>query len=239
MDLAKQFRLTYLDLRVGLAAVSLCLPVVLVVGGGLMGVPSQATLSNYYFAELPPGFLRTAFVGMLGVLGAMLWVYRGYTEADNRIHNAAGVAALAVAIFPMECPFAPGDPSHALCIVNSPKVHYPAAIALFSLALVSIYYGGGRTFLEVATSRAPRAVKTFYRARWASAVFIASGLASAVVILLAGYGAEAKSWVWLLESFGFWGFGSYWLALTRLIKKVDAATEPALAPSAAVQPAVA
>jgi len=222
VDWSRQVHLTYLYLRLVLAGASISLPLVLIVGGWVNGVPTQATLSNYYFAEFPPAVLRSAFVGPLSVMGALLIIYRGYTERDNLLHNLAGMCALAVALFPMECPYLKGDPSRVLCDLNLPRLHYPSAIALFGIALFSIWSGGGKAFREDAMARVPASVVRFDRVKWGAMLVILVGVFLATIVLLFGGKSALGGWVWLLESLAFWGFGIYWIALTVLVEKVNA-----------------
>lgn len=99
---------SYFVLRNGIAAIALAFPVALIAGVGLDHV--QTSLSAYYhFSAAHPdrygaGTMRDVFVGALCTIGAFLLFYRGCTRREDMTLNVAGVAAVLVALFPMDWP---------------------------------------------------------------------------------------------------------------------------------------
>lgn len=122
---------SYFILRNGIAAIALAFPVILLVGVGLDDV--QASLSAYYhFSPASPraygaGEMRDVFVGALCTIGAFLLFYRGCTVREDLALNVAGVAAILVAIFPMDWP-ADGGPMTATA-----RVHFASAAIFFAM----------------------------------------------------------------------------------------------------------
>lgn len=83
---------TYFGLRWGLVALALVLPVLLPLGAKLAGIRHQGSLSAYYHALGPNGeSARHVFVGLLFVVGALLYLYKGYSHWENGLLNLAGL----------------------------------------------------------------------------------------------------------------------------------------------------
>jgi hypothetical protein len=118
------------------------LPVVLVVWGCIINHGAvEGSMSDYYAFRT-----RDAFVGILFVIGLILFVYKGPYKVDNRVGNMACIFAWGVALF-----------SNTDGGWMS-KVHFTCAVCLFALlAFFSI-------FLFTKTRYAP---KKFWRAiKW-------------------------------------------------------------------------
>ncbi|QDT15101.1 hypothetical protein [Alienimonas californiensis] len=93
---------SYLALRRAVGVTGLAFPVVLVVGGWLVGVPVQDDVSSYYHTPL-----RDVFVGTLCGAAAFLFCYQGEGRAENWTANVGCVAALGAAFFPIDADSAP------------------------------------------------------------------------------------------------------------------------------------
>lgn len=210
---------TYRLLRVAMAIACGLLAVGLVGAGAFLDVPVQPTLSNYYYAELPPAYLRTGFVALLVSLGVMLLAYRGYTKVDNRIHDIAGLFAIGIAIFPMQCPFLDTGEHTELCVVTPwDGLHYLCAVLAFGCALGSIGYGGGKRFRKIP---ARAVLRVLDRWRIGCGVVIGIGVLFPAYALLFGATRSMHPFVIVAESGAFVGFGAYWGALTWCVSKVN------------------
>jgi hypothetical protein len=83
-------------LRLIVGTLGMALPVVVMIWGlFLSGWPPQDSLSDYYSLRT-----RDAFVGILFVIGWILFAYKGYEKMDNVAGKLACVFAMGVAIFP-------------------------------------------------------------------------------------------------------------------------------------------
>jgi hypothetical protein len=91
---------TYFFLRAGMAIMAFALPLLLWCGAAARGVPLQASMSAYYHAS--NGLMRDEFAGVLVAIGAFLYLYEGFSRAENRALNLAGIFAVGVAMIPME-----------------------------------------------------------------------------------------------------------------------------------------
>jgi hypothetical protein len=111
-------------LKLIVGTLGMALPVVVIIWGlFLSGWPPQNSLSDYYSLRT-----RDAFVGILFVIGWILFAYSGYEKMDSIAGKLACVFAMGVAIFP-----------------NSGKgweriVHFSSAACLFLLlSFFSLY----------------------------------------------------------------------------------------------------
>jgi hypothetical protein len=98
---------SYFRLRRGLALIALVFPILLWLRGG----PDElrTSISAYYHAP-PDGIFpstRDLFVGVLCAVGAFLYFYKGYSKRKMAALNAAGIAALVIALVPVDYPYNP------------------------------------------------------------------------------------------------------------------------------------
>lgn len=159
--------------------------------------------------------MRSWFVGTLFVLGASLYLYRGFSERENLWLNSAGTFAVGVALFPM--PWACVGPAHA----QPPGLlHFVSAASAFGCLMV-VAATCGQDTLKVGGLDENR--QTLYRAGYYLTAFgmltftVASLIAayvSANPIQMAGAGqaefSVPESWVFWLETANMWFFAAYW-----------------------------
>jgi len=104
---------SYMNLRTGIVILTVLLPIILILGGFLLDINVQNSLSSYYhayppdcdyttFHQLQAGqYLRVTFIGLLFAIGTLLYLYKGLSNAENIALNLAGIFAVLVATFPM------------------------------------------------------------------------------------------------------------------------------------------
>jgi len=94
-----------------MAAIAAAFPLVLVIGGWIREVEFQPSMSADYWAAAGGGYppMRIWFVGVLFIVGAFLYLYKGFTPFENYALNVAGVCAFGIALAPMpwNCPQCP------------------------------------------------------------------------------------------------------------------------------------
>lgn len=208
---------TYFAIRWGLALIAFFLPLALWLGGSLAGVELQSSMSAYYHAGGGPGVdapgdgpLRNIFVGALIALGALLYLYKGFSPAENLGLNLAGVLAVLVALFPMEwgCEACP-----------QLTVHNVSAIAAFVCLAVVVWTTSSHTLDLIAS---PDRRKRYERAY---AVFAALMLMFPIVAYVVTAVLDVReSWVFFVEMFGIWVFSGYWLTKALELKETRADT---------------
>lgn len=217
--LRRHFESTYLRLRVGIAAIGVALPVVLWVGAlALQGTSLQSSMSAYYHTDM-----RDVFVGALFAIGIALFVYKGFSVAENVVLSLAGVMAVCVALFPTQ---GAGER------VPANVVHGAAAIAFFAcLAYVSVFRAGDTLSLIRDTRRA-RALEASYRAL--GVAMAVSPLVALAVERLARPPEGEPSAVFFVEVFGIAAFAAYWLVKSWELRQTSAdraAAQGVLAPA--------
>ena len=120
---ARDAVLSYTGLRRAVGAIGLALPFVLPLGNLLLtGEGLRSSLSSYYYTGM-----RDVFVGSLCAIGVFLFCYR-YQRSDDLLANAAGVAAIGVALFPTR----PEGPVSTVRIAIG-WVHLTFAVVFFAL----------------------------------------------------------------------------------------------------------
>ena len=212
-----QLKKTYQQLRL-LAGATLIIAPLLIVSLAYRERPElMPTLSHYYFFEEQSAQIRTLFTGFLILLGGLMLAYRGFSDADNWIHNVAGIAAIVVAFCPKLCDEADlhyAHPESALSVF-----HAPAAGLMFVLAAAAVIYSGGRAFLE----RLDASERTRLRiAEVCSLLLMLAGIAIYLLFLYLGREMDVPDYgVLLVEYAGFVGFSAHWLAMTYVIRSAN------------------
>ncbi len=207
---------SYFRLRRGLAIVAFALPIVLALGarGTLQG--SISAYYHYAAAACDPGpcpagggTMRDVFVGGLWMIGSFLIFYRGYSVAEDRALNLAGLAAVVIAISPMDWP--PGAPA-----TFHGEAHGTSAVLFFlSIAYVAIFRA--RDTSDLLAEPARRRFLATYRTLGALMVLLPLG-AVALHLLL----HEAHSRVTLaVEVSGIYVFAAFWLVKSREIAAIE------------------
>lgn len=204
----------YRTLRLLMGAIAFAVPFVVL---WRSAAPLESISAAYCSEEA-----RDAFVGMLCVVGACLWVYRGHFRTEAWASKVAGMSAVLVAFFPT-------------CVKGRPTInaviHYGAAFALFA---VLIYFCFG-PFRKKIKGRGGRR-------RLRSAVYLTCGTIMAACIL--GLGAAKLTLPketldgWRLtfwaEAIALWAFGVAWMVAGKCVKALvddDEEYKPILGPS--------
>jgi hypothetical protein len=136
--------ISYMRLRLFIGLIGLALPFGLPLGVYLFDSGADAfqwSISHYYYTKM-----HILFVGLLCVLGAFLFTYRGKFYYENILSTLAGLLAFFVAIFPT--PYEGYLPVHGIPFINLQPVkdfvgptHFISATILFiCFALISGFY---------------------------------------------------------------------------------------------------
>ena len=199
------------------------LPIVLGLGGVLLGDFREA-LSGYYYEELVLGDI---FVGSLVLIASLLLAYRGWTPHVAQLATFAGVAALLVALVPMEGWVTGCEALDALgqCETETrlyPQigywVHAGSAGALFAVLAFFCFFVFTRVPAHRAhepLSRAKRMRNAIYRV--SGTVIVVSTLAIAAGDLLAGDGWRGNNLTFWMEALALGAFGTSWMVQGRAV----------------------
>jgi hypothetical protein len=188
---------TYFNLRIGMAVIAFVLPILLAVGGKLLrGVPLQDSMSGYYHAG--DGAVRDVFVGVLIAIGAFLYLYKGFSRAENYALNLAGAFAVATAVFPMRWQCEPA--------CNRFSVHGTVAVLFFLCIAYVCLFRASDTLALLTDAKKIARYKRVYRTL--GIVLVLSPLTAFVVSAVL---QRSSAWVFFIEAFAVWAFAAYWL----------------------------
>ncbi len=225
---------TYHNLRWALAIISFTFPLFLYGIGRLWyNIPLQNSISAYYFAGahgdgpirswithiniFPIKYLlfvladldgdapmRTWFVGALFVLGIFLYLYKGFSTLENNLLNVAGLAAVGVALFPMEwnCTASCSPVAfHDIC----------ALVAFLCIALVAVLCS--KDTLQDLPPLAERKKKFYQTGYHVTAIgMIVFPLIALVITKLTN---RQNNYIFAVELLGLWTFAAYWIIKSR------------------------
>jgi threonine/homoserine/homoserine lactone efflux protein len=204
ISLEKHIFLTYFSLRIGIAIMALAFPLVLLLGGIVIGVKWQDSMSAYYHASSADSSMRDWFVGILFGVAAFLILYRGYRPLENWLLNIGGVFAVGVAIFPMSwectsnCKWSP----HGFC-----------AVAFF-LCLAAVCLFCSRDTLQL--------IKDPTRRKRYQGVYSVLGVMMVALPLAAWVVTTVftpSKVVFCIESAGIVAFAAYWLTKSKELEE--------------------
>ena len=205
---------SYFSLRIGLAAIGVALPlVVLASGAALHHVWLEPSISRYYHtaARLPYLTTRDLFVGGLFAVAACLYLYKGFGSRENIALNMAGVFAVLVALLPTAAK--DGDPGLV------PTLHKTSAVLFFlCIAYVSLFRARDTIPLL------PVDKQDGYRRKylWTGAAMVVLPLLAVVLSYVFAPGSKVKALTFLVESFAVWAFAWYWLVKTKEMRETSA-----------------
>lgn len=238
-ELWNHFSKTYMSLRRNLYWLAFSMPFVLyMVGKFRHGLDLQPSMSAYFWAasqgQCATFPMRTIFVGYLFAIGVSLFAYKGLTNLENSLLNAAALCAVAVAIYPegLSLADAAHDPLLAQLFENCPAVrawaaqpslpiHYLAAVALFVLLAVVAWCCADKSLAYLPIDRNPARFRTGYKLiAVAMVLFPAVGYAFAFLLGLMAYK------VFIIEAAGVLTFAFYWFFKTLELKLSSLESDP-------------
>ena len=124
--------LSYLWIRRAVGGLGLLLPIILGPFAYLFfGIEIQENMSSYYHTPM-----RDVFVGVMFAIGLFLFCYVGSTQFENWTGNLGCLAAIGVALFPIE---ANSDPLYQSTIAGYLHTVF-GGLFFLTLSLFSIYH---------------------------------------------------------------------------------------------------
>jgi hypothetical protein len=212
-ELQEHMLWSYYGLRVGLAAIGIALPlVVLFAGQVLHHVWLEPSLSDYYHTENRVGFFTTRdlFVGGLFAAAACLYLYKGFSNKENLALNLAGIFAVFVAVLPSAGKSGVG-------VVST--LHNTSAVLFFlSIAYVSLFRSRDTLELLKPAQRA-RYARWYF---WTGVAMIVSPAAAVVLSFALEATSGSRTVIFWVETFGVWTFAAYWIVKTLEMRKSEA-----------------
>jgi hypothetical protein len=223
---------TYLTLRYGIVAIGAILPVVVYLVGVFHNVPLQNSISAYYWASEhdvdSPGMendpqsapsvreapSRDWFVGCLFAVAAFLYLYKGFSAAENVALNLAALFAVGVAVFPMEWKCG--------SVCGKYSIHGFCAVAMFVCLVYVVWFRATDTLSLIAGDSRRARYRRLYKI--IGLVMLASPVTAFVLNSVIG---SRTSYVFFVEAAGIWAFALYWSVKSTELKH-SAATIKAL-----------
>lgn len=192
---------TYQSLRLGIAVIGLGLPLVLWLGDWWWtGEGLRGSISAYYYSDV----MRDKFVGALVGIGFLLYLYKGFSSAENIALNLAGVLIALVALVPTQPPAVQGS---ARALITP---HLLFAVGFFlCIAYVCVFRAADTLSLMRDSDRAGMWRRTY---RILGGAMLASPIVAILFHRLIGGGDIVT---FLVEAFGVWAFAAYWLVKSR------------------------
>lgn len=215
-ELREHMLWTYYGLRVGLAAIGISLPLLLLLAGLLLhGTWLEPSISRYY--HTPDRFgafiTRDIFVGGLMAVGACLYLYKGFSDKENVALNFAGAFAALVALLP------PGHPQRDSGAIAT--LHGIAAVSFFlCIAYVSLWRS--RDTLELL----PEQERPVFARRYTATgiALVVSPLVAVVLSFVLEPASQFRTAIYFVETLAIWAFAAYWMTKTREMRISDAET---------------
>lgn len=201
---------TYFTLRLGLGIIAVAFPFALWLGGNLYaGLPLQDSMSAYYHGELGGRSMRNWFVGGLFAIGALLYLYKGFSPKENYALNIAGVMVVLVAVFPMEWQCG------ASCARFT--IHGTAAVLAFlCIAFVAAFCAVDTLRLIRDEARRKRLERTY---RGLAVLMLVSPLVAFVLSSVVGL---RSALIFFVEASGMLAFAAYWVTKSREMRQTHA-----------------
>jgi hypothetical protein len=194
-ELREHITATYLDQRVGIAVIAFAFPILLAAGGWLWyRLPLQPSMSAYYHTGM-----RNVFVGVLFAIGGALYLYKGFSRAEDYVLNAAGALAVVVALVPTRPPGTPHTVASTL--------HWVAAVLFFLCTAYVCIFRASDTLPLVGDGRLAEQYDRLYRLL--GSVMILSPISAWVLHEALPY---RSTYVFLVEVVCVWTFAAYWMA---------------------------
>ncbi len=203
--------LSYQSVRRAIGGIGLLLPIILgPLGWLIFGIEIQDNISSYYHTVL-----RDVFVGSMCAIGIFLFCYRGYDWIESWTANFGCLAALGVALFPLD---ANSDPLVQKSVVG--YLHTLSGGVFFStLAFYSLYHFPSAKDNE--HEIAPHVAERNFIYRTSGTVILLSMFAMGAYLFLIP--AELKAFcneynfLFWMEWIAVWSFAAAWLTKGRAI----------------------
>ena len=195
---------SYFNLRTGIAALAILFPLVLWLGGKLIGIELRESMSAYYL-EIDGKTMRDWFVGILWAIGVFLILYKGWERKqggglnENWALNLAGLCAIGVAMFPTTLAVTPEEKREI-------TLHGTLAFSLFLFMAYVCIFRARDTLGELNNEKLRKRFKRIYVVLGVAMVFTPFTAWCFAVVL---HGLEKHTFY--VEWFGVWVFAFYWL----------------------------
>jgi hypothetical protein len=202
-------------LRRGIGFVGILLPIAITVGNAIIDgkLSLLGSLSGAYYTGM-----RDVWVGSIVAIGIFLIAYR-HAPIDDALSNIAGVAALAVALFPAKQ--INHDMPQSEKIIGI--VHLASATLLFLIMAIFCFFVFTRPDIRMSKSDLPQSKRArnglYVLSGWVLILALAAGAAGSL-FLPHDIAVTIQPMFWG-EAFAVWAFGFAWLVKGDAIVRDD------------------
>jgi hypothetical protein len=208
--------ISYLTLRLVIGALAILMPIAVRLGAyWFEGIVTTDSISAYYYTGT-----REIFTSTLVIAGALLACFRTRFLQDNVVATIAGLAAIGIAIFPMDPHFAPEileKYPHMIeegaCYINRGilGLHFWFVATFFALAFYLVFF---RFSVSTSSQVTAQKAKRNYAYR-------ACGIAMLIGFVAIGYLALFKhgASIFWPEALAVIGFSAAWLVKGQAVLK--------------------
>ena len=196
---------TYFWLRIALGAVAVLFPVVMVVIGMVTStcdalVCTENSISEYFFVDAA----KAVFIAILVFEGALLMIYKGYSNQENTALNFAGLFLWGVAAFPTT------EGTDPMTWIS--WMHIVWAVSFFACVIYVAFWKSGETLGHLDKETANR-----YWGLYRAIGILMVVLPFVAVFIVKSMGMD--SMVFWVEAVAIWVFGLYWFVKSRELRK--------------------
>jgi len=209
-SITKHITLTYVNLRVGMALLAFSLPVILILWSAFTGGEILPSISAYYHTPM-----RDLFVGTLVAIGVSLYLYKGFSDKENKALNCAGIFAVGVAFLPTCVPELAGMTDQVCnqglrCVVK--WLHRISAFMFFiPVAYVSTFRGNDTVEL-IEDDQIRKQYLRLYRC--IGPLMIILPIVAAIFFVVKG----SDSTIFFVETAAIFAFALFWLTKVKELK---------------------
>lgn len=201
---------SYLHLRYGAAIIGALLPLIIYAVGISTGVPLADSISDYYWVPSSRNWL----VGCLFAVAAILYLYKGFSKAENIALNLAALLAVGVALIPTAAPDDVGGGKFS--------IHGFCAVSMFICLVYVVWFRSGDTLHLLPSNTTPTRARYIQLYRIVGGVMLISPLTAFIVNSFIG---TQTSYVFFIEVAGIWAFAAYWLIKGSELKRSGATSK--------------
>ena len=214
--LQKRIVRSYVATRIGIGLIGVLFPLLLLVGGLLVGICPQNSMSAYYYAAGAAGHsMRNWFVGLLFMVSISLGLYRGFSKAEDILLDVAAVFGVGIALFPMDW-----DPAKIKCgaigpaVIAGPgfagiSVHGICAVTFFLCTAIVCWFCADDTLSLINNEARQKRLRIIYRT---IGIFMPSSMLVAWAVNTLAKTTWAQFWT---EAAGIFAFGAFWLVKSK------------------------
>ncbi len=222
-DLQKHVLATYFTLRRGTTVLAVLLPILLWGGEAFFGTDPglKGSMSAYYHSSV-----GDVFVGALIVIGAVLYLYKGFSTKENCALNLAGTFVVAAALLPAAVPvLIQQDLANCECAsqpFTAPIAHGTCALLFFGCIAYVCIFRASDTLHLINDERRRRYYHVIYKTLGGLMIILPATAAVLLYFLQFDLDPGKRTIIFGVEAVAVWTFAAYWAVKSREMSETNA-----------------